>query len=269
MRKFFRTALLLLFLIGAAYCGYQIYDILQEYQLGVELYTNVQQHIVLPAVKYSQLEQGITFPETSTSSMPSETTPSAPKPEILFPEVDFPGLLEMSQDVVGWIYIEGTNINYPIVQGFDNRYYVSTLIDGTPNDAGSIFMDFQNTADFSDAHTVLYGHNMKNGTMFHDIVNYQKQEFYDQNSIGLIMTPEKNYYFEIVSAYIASLADPAWQLEFVDEADALQWLQDSIARSSIVGSTQPQPGDRIITLSTCTYEFNDARFVLVGILKEG
>ena len=104
--------------------------------------------------------------------------------------------------------------------------------------------------------------------MFHDICNYRTQDYYDKHPMGMIVTPEKNYYFEIISGYVASLADPSWQLEFVDDADLMNWVEDSVGRSSFVSQAEPQPGDRIITLSTCSYEFNNARFVLVGILRE-
>ena len=122
--------------------------------------------------------------------------------------------------------------------------------------------------DFSDPHTILYGHNMQNGSMFHDICNYKDSDFYASHPTGLLMTPDGNYYFEIVSAYVASLADSAWQIEFVDDTDLHDWVSASVERSAFVSPIQPQPGDRIITLSTCSYEFNDARFVLVGILRE-
>lgn len=260
MRKALLAFFLVIFAIGAVYSGYRVYDILREYRAGEDLYSGAQQHILFPAAE--------SIMTAGKEAVPENIPPEAAKPELLFPEVDFAGLLQVSEDVVGWVYIDGTNINYPIVQGEDNRYYVSALMDGTENKAGSIFMDYMNNADFSDMHTILYGHNMKNGTMFHDIVNYQEQEFFEQHPVGLIMTPEKNYYFDVVSAYVASLADPSWQLEFVDDADALQWLQDSIVRSAVACDIQPQPGDKIITLSTCTYEFEDARFILVGILHE-
>ena len=201
MRKALLAFFLVIFAIGAVYSGYRVYDILREYRAGEDLYSGAQQHILFPAAE-SILTVG-------KEAVPENIPPEAAKPKLLFPEVDFAGLLQVSEDVVGWVYIDGTNINYPIVQGEDNRYYVSALMDGTENKAGSIFMDYMNNADFSDMHTILYGHNMKNGTMFHDIVYYQEQEFFEQHPVGLIMTPEKNYYFDVVSAYVASLADPA------------------------------------------------------------
>lgn len=273
MKKTICVVLIFVFLFGAIYSGFQIYEILREYRVGEKMYTDTQQFI---SVQPSKNEIAPTEPDALVQEqLPQdetigfeETTPTEPKPDITFPEVDFEGLMQISTDVVGWIYIEGTNINYPVVQGKDNRYYISALIDGTPNGAGSIFMDYRNASDFSDYNTVLYGHNMKNKTMFHDICNYRTQEYYEAHPIGLIMTPEKNYYFEIISGYVASLTDSAWQIEFADETDAHQWLQGSMERSLFISYADPTSGDKAITLSTCSYEYANARFVLVGILKE-
>lgn len=266
-RKIILTLIFLVFIAGAVFAGYNIFSIAREYRAGEKIYNEVQQYISLPTTVNIQSPNAETRPEKDTE--PSEAVDATEPAEepIVFPEVDFETLLEINEDVVAWVYIEDTNISYPVVQGADNRYYVSTLVDGTYNGAGSIFMDYRNQPDFVDTHTVLYGHNMRNGTMFHDIVNYRDQEYYDAHPTGLIMTPEKNFRIEIVAAYVASLADPAWQLEFVSDEDALLWLRDAMARSGFTSRTEPELGDRIITLSTCSYEFSDARYVLVGVLK--
>ena len=271
MRKIISFVLILIFLFGAVYSGFRIYEILREYRIGDQVYTDTQQYISvqsLPTQVSSMDDSEASQPPEEESIAPDETLPTVPKPDISFPEVDFDGLMQVSEDVVGWIYIEGTNINYPVVQGADNRYYVSALIDGTPNGAGSIFMDYRNASDFTDQNTVLYGHNMKNKSMFHDICNYRTQEYYEAHPIGLLITPEKNFYFEIVSGYVASLTDPAWQIDFADEADAHQWLQNSIEHSLFTSSAAPAPGDKVLTLSTCSYEYANARFVLAGVLRE-
>ena len=262
-RKLILTLIFLLFLSVAVFSGYKIVTILTEYRSGENTYQQVQQYVHIPETEPPTAE-------TAAPTEPEETEVSAEPTEapVQFPEVDFDSLLEVNRDVVAWVYIEDTNINYPVVQGEDNRQYLSTMIDGSYNGAGSIFMDYRNQPDLSDPHTILYGHNMKNKTMFAHILNYKDQEYYEAHPTGLLMTPEGNYQFEVVAAYVASLADPAWQLEFFSDEDALQWLHDAMARSGFTTHAEPQPGDRILTLSTCSYEFDDARFVLVGILKQ-
>lgn len=264
MKKTIRTVVLLIFLTGAVFCGYQIYSIWAEYHTSEVLYQDIQQYMT-----YQEETHPTKMLPTITETTPkAETQPQATEPQRVYPSIDFQALQQINKDTVAWICIEGTNINYPVVQGADNRHYVSTMIDGTPNGSGSIFLDYRNKPDFSDPHTILYGHNMQNGSMFHDICNYKDPDFYASYPTGLLMTPDGNYYFEIVSAYVASLADSAWQIEFVDDTDLYDWVSASVERSAFVSPIQPQPGDRIITLSTCSYEFNDARFVLVGILRE-
>lgn len=267
VRKILLTLLFLLFVIGACIAGFKAYQIVSEYYAGEKLYEDLQQYTVLPTAPPTQSEPDASTETAETAAAETEPADTVIR-DIEYPEIDFEKLLQINKDIVAWIHIDGTKISYPVVQGTDNRHYVSTLIDGSRNDTGSIFLDFRNQRDFSDRHTIVYGHNMRNGTMFHDICNYRTQAYYDEHPIGLIMTPEKNYYFEIVSGYVADLADPAWQLEFVDDEDLQQWLNGSIDRSPFISQFQPRPGDQVITLSTCTYEFNNARFVLVGILRE-
>lgn len=272
-RNWILILLCLICIAIASYSGYQIWSILHEYREGDETYNQMQQFIdmsaTVPAEKPAEPEQKATEAEGPQDAEPGATeTVPAPTEELLtYPAVDFDALEAINEDVVAWVYVEGTNINYPVVQGDDNQHYVSYMIDGSYNGAGSIFMDYRNEADLTDRHTILYGHNMKNGSMFADISNYRDQEYYGEHPTGMVMTPGGNYQFEIVAGYVASLADAAWQLDFYDDEDALDWVQDAVGRSGFVSSYTPQPGDKFITLSTCSYEFNDARFVLVGVLK--
>lgn len=262
IKRFVCLSLAVLLLLGAVFAAYKMISMAHEYRSGKEVYADLQQQ----AEKKSD-NAAITIvtnqAEESESNMLDDVND-----EIVFPIIDFALLKEKNPDVVGWVYIEGTNINYPVVQGEDNRHYVSTMFDGSTNKAGSIFMDYQNNPDMSDRHTVLYGHNMKNKTMFADILNYKDQAYYDEHPVGVYITPEKNYRFDIVAAHVVSLADSAWQLEFVTEDEIESWLREAMICSGFESRVQFQPGDKLITLSTCSYEFDDARFVLVGILKE-
>ena len=90
-------------------------------------------------------------------------------------------------DIVAWIYIEGTKINYPIVQGEDNSYYLKHLFSGEWNGSGCIFLDSRNDASFADRHSIIYGHHMKNGTMFTDLDKYKKQDFFDEHPVALLI----------------------------------------------------------------------------------
>ena len=160
----------------------------------------------------------------------------------------------------------GTKINYPIVQGEENSYYLKHLFSGEWNGSGCIFLDFRNDASFADRHSIIYGHHMKNGTMFTDLDKYKKQEFFDEHPVALLIRPDKNYKVVFFAGYVAAPQDDAWEIGFT-EAEFEVWLQNAADRSCFTSEIAPNISDHILTLSTCSYEFDDARFVLAGALR--
>lgn len=255
------TILLFVFLAIFLFSAYNIIVTLVDYGQGEQAYSALQQFVDVTPTAPSVTLPAVTDPAAPTDPAVPEEAP------IVYPSVDFDALHEVNPNIVAWIYIEGTKVNYPVVQGTDNQYYVKHMIDGKTNKAGSIFMDYRNNADFLDKHTILYGHNMKNDTMFADITNYRDQEYYDAHPRGLIMTPDGNFYFEIIAAHVANVSSSAWKLDFDSDADALQWARKAMDKSGFVSSYSPTESDVYITLSTCSYEYNNARFVLVGVMK--
>ncbi|MCM1187946.1 MAG: class B sortase [bacterium] len=185
-----------------------------------------------------------------------------------WPEVDFTVLQEINPDLVGWIYIEGTEISYPVMQGEDNIYYLDHLFTGEKNKAGCIFLDSRNQADFSDRNSIVYGHYLKNGTMFTGISQYKKQEYYDAHSIILFLTPEGNFEIEVFAGYVAGMEDEAWEIAFLSDSDYRAWLSEVRGRSCFSSSIVPAVTDRVLTLSTCSYESDNARFVFLGRFVE-
>lgn len=187
---------------------------------------------------------------------------------IAWPVVDFAALESINSDCVAWIRIDGTEIDYPVVQGHDNSFYLKHLFDGEWNGAGCIFLDSRVNPDLSDRHSVLYGHHMKNGTMFSDIAKYKDQTFYENHTTGMILTPTENYRIEFFAGYVAGADDEnAWKVTFATEDEYVDWLNETVGRSWFKSEVIPTAEDRVITLSTCSYEFNNARFVLIGRLK--
>lgn len=242
--------LIIIFLAIALFSGYQLYSILSEYKAGEDVYDDAAQYIT-----------------DGNAEIP--TASPDPHGGIVWPGIDFEKLQAVNDDVVGWIYLENSKINYPIVLGDDNSYYLNRLYDRTYNGSGSIFMDYRNSGDFSDTHTILYGHHMNNGSMFAGIAKYKQQSYYDEHPYCLILTPEQNYKLEFFAGYVASVETDltAWDLSFDSEEDYQEWLAAAIAKSTFVSDVQPTAEDKIVTLSTCTYEFENARYVLVGVLR--
>ncbi len=204
---------------------------------------------------------------TSAVTLPAVSTASLATPEIALPVVDFDGLRDVNEDLVAWIYCEDTPIHYPVVQGEDNDEYLHRLFDGSSHKAGCIFLDYRNAADFTSPHSVLYGHHMKDGSMFASIVRYGEQAYFDEHPTLLLLTPERAYEVELVAGYDASVWDDAWQLDFDSEEDFAAWIARARKRSDFVSPYEVSPKDRVITLSTCSYDFDQARYVLLGVLR--
>lgn len=263
-RKKIRNILMLFFLIVFAVSAWQTYKIKKDYRVGLDTYSGLSQYV--------SFEETVSATDDNTQGSPVldegkiETIPIEVD-YATWPEIDFDTLEEINPDIIGWLYIEGTEINYPIVQGSDNDYYLKHLFDGTYNSAGCLFLDAYSESDFTEKNNIVYGHHMKNGTMFYDLMKFKQQEFYDDHTTALLITPTHKYKIYFFSGYVSSTSASAWDVDFSDIGYE-QWLQELLGKSCFSSNIQPTTGDRVITLSTCSYEFNNARFVLHGILHE-
>ena len=170
---------------------------------------------------------------------------------------------EFNKDIIGWIYIEDTSINYPVVQAKDNNYYLYRLTNGEYNNCGTIFMDYRNDFDMTNRNTIIYGHNMKNGSMFAPLVNYRKQDFYDTHKNIYYCTPEKNYKIELFAGLTVDDDSEIYNLVNLDENRINNLKNKSDFKSNVTVTDD----DKIITLSTCAYEYQNARYVVMGVLK--
>lgn len=249
------TAIVLISAAVTVYAAHRIYQEHSEYREGAD--------------SYSVLENYIKEPQTEPMSEESKSEQDAMSENaITWPVVDFAALESINSDCVAWIRIDGTAIDYPVVQGNDNSFYLKHLFDGEWNGAGCIFLDSRVEPDLSDRHSVLYGHHMKNGTMFSDIAKYKDQAFYENHTTGMILTPTENYRIEFFAGYVAGADDEtAWKVTFATENEYADWLNETGDRSWFKSEVIPTAEDRVITLSTCSYEFNNARFVLIGRMK--
>lgn len=257
--KWILIAMILLFAAVFVFSGWKLTEQQREYRSGEDTYTGLEEYIDIPEAIQ---------PETERTETPSLSDEEVRQEEDTteWPVVDFDALREVNPDIVAWIYLEDTKINYPVVQGDDNSYYLKHMFEGSWNSAGCIFLDSRNERDLSDRHSIIYGHHMKNDTMFSGLDNYKKQEFYDTHPTILLMTPARNYKIEVFAGYVASVEDDAWELGFT-AAGYEDWLTAAKDKSCFTSAIEPGVSDKVVTLSTCSYEFNNARFVVVGVLK--
>lgn len=180
--------------------------------------------------------------------------------------VDFPALQEKCEDVVGWIYCEGTPINYPVVQGEENDYYLSHNYEGNSNASGSIFVDAKNRRGFVDSNTILYGHNMKDGSMFACLDNWADQAYYEEHPEMWLLTPENDYRIVLFSGYTTEADSDTYEI-FTNPCEKLEeYLQHCAAQSDFRTDITLDRNGRYVVLSTCVYVFDDARYVLQGML---
>lgn len=135
---------------------------------------------------------------------------SQEEPEENLPEIDFEGLRAINKDIVAWIQIPGIGVDYPVVQGKDNEHYLHYTFDGKENKAGSIFLDYRNRADFTDSKMILYGHNMKDGSMFSNLKKYQNTAFRKEEGRVLIYLPDQVLVCEAVECRQV----PVWDLVY-------------------------------------------------------
>lgn len=166
--------------------------------------------------------------------------------------VDFTNLLEKNGDVIGWIQIPGTNINYPFVQYSNNSYYLTHSFDKSYNLAGWLFLDYRNEIDPIDMNTIIYAHGRVDGTMFGSLKNVLEKEWLDKEKyIIKISTLTYNYMFEIFSAYHIPTTNDYLTTNFSSKSEYEEFLKKIKNRSMIRLNTKVTTENKIITLSTC------------------
>lgn len=172
----------------------------------------------------------------------------------------------INEDYCGWITINNTNIDYPILQGIDNEYYLRKDINKEILASGSIFLDYRNSG-FRDKNTIIYGHNMKNSTMFSQLGYFKEKDFFEKNRYIQIISPQgETLRYKIFSVYTTDANDNYLKTSFESHDDYKEFLDIIEAKSLFSSSIEVSTEDKIITLSTCSYEYEDARTVVHGKL---
>lgn len=171
-------------------------------------------------------------------------------------------LMEINKDIVGWISVPNTVIDYPVVQAKDNNYYLRRDIYGDKATAGTIFMDYRSDAKAEGKHIILYGHHMRNGSMFKDLVKYKNEEFFQQNDYISFNTLYDEIKWEVFSVYVSDADFNYRQTEFSSDEKYLNFLNKLKSLSMFEKAIELKAEDQLLTLSTCTYEYDDARFVV-------
>ena len=184
-------------------------------------------------------------------------------------------LQKENPDVVGWIEIEGTNINYPVLQGTDNSYYMTHNYKKEETKDGSIFLDKDYDWSIPSSNLLMYGHNMGDGAMFQDLLKYENEEFYKQHPIVRFTTATEDAEYEIISAfksrvYYKSEKNVFRYYYFINadnEEEYNEFVNNAKEASFYDTGKDAEYGDQLMTLSTCSYHTEDGRFAVVARKK--
>lgn len=217
--------------------GYKIGKTMWEYQVAKSAYTNI-----------------------------SEKTAKV-DPKQFTGVVDWKALKKVNSDVQGWLYQKGTVINYPVVQGTDNDTYLHTRFDKQWSGGGTLFVDYRMEKDFKGFNSIIYGHHMKDGSMFRSIRGYTKEDgYYDKHKTLELATPHGNYHLVVFSAFITKATDEDTYKMTYDEAEKQAYIDRAWERSELPitkDSVDVTKNDRLVTLSTCAYDYEEARYIVM------
>lgn len=285
--ELFRKAIFWAAVVAFFVSGYQIVAKLYSYHQADEIYggfenifdqTDRREDLVAYAIRSSAMS---TLTPVNGTKEESDTNANAGydtqfNEKLMIVQGQLQLLRNENKDVVGWIEMPGdTKINYPVVQGEDNDYYLHYAYNGAYNPAGSIYLDYRNSVSVStNRHTVIYGHNMESGSpMFANLLHFQDESYWKNNRYIHIYTDEAMYTYEVFAAYetspqLAGVENHSWRMNFnKDEKLFLQWVDSVRARSDISPKVTIEGNSRILTLSTCM-NVNENRYVVHAVLAE-
>lgn len=242
----------------AVFSAWKLWGFYQKYHKGEEEYNKL--------TDYVNEKDDDTGKKTETDDKKSDVCPIT---------VDFDALQEINEDVVGWIYIPGTEINYPVVQGDNNEYYLHRTFEKKDNFTGAIFMDSLCQLDFSSDNTILYGHNMKNGTMFGYLkrtydTGYDKDADWSNHRKMWLLSPDAVREYELFAARrISAKADVDVYTVECGTPEEYEAFQKEQKENSIYDTgIKPDKERPMLTLSTCTSDSEDGRFVVQALLLQ-
>ena len=268
-----RVLLLLLALVFVGSCGATALQLVQ-YRLGDLDYTQAQDLVELPdlpqppAVSVQPEEPDVSLPAASPEAEPHEQQPVYVDPYAdALRNMDFTALREVNEDVLGWILIPNTRLSYPLLQGVDNDYYLNRTWKKSRNSVGAIFMEWRCSPDLSDFNTIIYGHRMNNRSMFGILHNYDDRDYWAKHPCVYITDDNGSHTYEIFAAYEVAVTSDTYRILFEDDQRKQEFLDFCQAQSVIDTGVVPNIWDQVLTLSTCTGEGHDTRWVVQAVKR--
>lgn len=240
MRKKINSIICFILIIIILICSYGIYNELNEYKISEKTYEDV-------------VETAVNVYYTEERSNKDD-----------FLEINWDALNEINPDIIGWIYCSGTELNYPILKSKDNNDYIHKTVTGIENSAGSIFLDCRNNENLLDYNSIIYGHNMRNGSMFKTVNKYKNEEFYREHPVIHIYSRNSKKKYNVIAAYATTINDPVYIIDMLEKDEYCNWLEIVKSKSSYDTGINVDSNKRTITLSTCNGQTgSNKRFVLL------
>lgn len=237
---------------------YKLGSIFMGYRSGEKEYKELRQYVMEEPLAPEEVLTGISSGEEPDGDGEEVQTTTSLVP---MTRIDLSSLQNMNSEAVGWIEIPGTVISYPMVHTTDNSYYLTHTFRKENNKSGSIFIETANKADFSDLHTIIYGHNMKDGSMFAGLKNYETQSYLQAHPYIYIDLADGAHCYQIFSCHEADVTDITYTIGYAADDTYAAFLDALKAASLYDTGVSVGTGDSVITLSTCTSN-GSMRFVV-------
>jgi len=269
------TIILIVIISGVfVFAAYKLINIFVEYQVAIDNYNEGKEEFASKATRGTKPTEETEDTKAEETEYPDYSMFEVEEPlkfmhttfdYLIIPEyeLDFEGLQAKNPDVCAWITIEGTNIDYPIVQGDDNSYYLRRTAYGEPNNAGSIFLDYRNSLNFDDFNAVLYGHNQRNGVMFHELTLFMKEDFRNEHRYIKVHLPNGELLLYRIFACYENSNTVIYRTYFHGEDEKTKYLDAIYESYGQDLDFNVTTNSNILTLCTCTDRYEETYRVIV------
>ncbi len=181
-------------------------------------------------------------------------------------DIDWDALLQQNPDTIAWLYLKGTKINYPVVQSKDNDYYLRRMFNGASGIGGTLFADYRAASDFSGFNSIIYGHHMRDSSMFGALKSYTSYDYAKENPRFELITPKEKYHLEVIAFLNIPADSSAYQIVTGGRDAKEQYISLINSLASYQTGVSYGPDDHLVMMSTCAYEYEDARYAVIGKL---
>lgn len=251
MKKKIWLICLIAVIIALIYSGWRVVSTLSENGKNDDCYEDIRNECFI--------DESEDTPKKTESKSENNTSVATRK------KVNFVKLKKKAEKAIGWIYSPNTQINYPIMQHSNNSYYLNHLSNGNRNAGGAIFADYQNEPDFSDYNTVIYGHHMRNHSMFGSLTNYKDQSYYNKHKVMYLYTDKGDYKLKLICGFTTKGTSDLYLVP-ANAKLTKKLINYGISHSTFKSKVKIKDGDRIVTLSTCSQSEHGDRYVVMAKL---